>query len=94
MLEFLKDPQLGSFLYSLGVLCGILIRHYVYDIVRNYMIEKMKPGIIKLYLEEEMKKQAPVDGVNIPKVAPAGLDVEQSLVQGLEDGIKQTAAKE
>ncbi len=71
MLDFLKNVDVAPFLYGLGVLCGFLIKH-VYDKAREYVIEKLKPGIIQDYLEEMlgMNKKAPLPPVMIIPIRP------------------------
>lgn len=72
MLDFFKNVDVAPFLYGLGVLCGFLIKHYVYDKAREYIIEKLKPGIIQDYLEEMlgMNKKAPLPPVMIIPIRP------------------------
>lgn len=52
MFNFLHDPSMLPYLYIFGVFCGVLAKRYVYDILRGYIINKLKPGIIQTYLEE------------------------------------------
>lgn len=46
------DPAINSALYALCVAAGMFLKRYVIDIVRDYIINKLKPGIIQDYLEE------------------------------------------
>ena len=80
MFELMMYFILGPGLYLLCFIAGMLFKRYVLDIIRNWVINKVKPGIIQSYLEDALgmnKKQVlppviilPVQSSPVPVAAP------------------------
>lgn len=59
----MKYLILGPGMYLLCFIAGMLFKRYVLDVIKNYVINKLKPGIIQTYLEEAL-------GLNKKQVVP------------------------